>query len=79
MKRKEFEVKSHYKNKLHIIKIFLNLIEFFDNFNCKEPRSIGINMKSLTKIFNMAKKDYGRFFSEPYPDGHNFYRYVNSM
>lgn len=33
--------------------------EFFDNFNCKEPRSIGINMKSLTKIFNMAKINVG--------------------
>ena len=33
--------------------------EFFDNFNCKESRSIGINMKSLTKIFNMAKINVG--------------------
>ena len=33
--------------------------EFFDNFNCVESRSIGINIKSLTKIFNMAKINVG--------------------
>ena len=48
-----------------IEKKFLLNIKKFENYS--------------SEIFNMAKKDYGRFFSKPYPDGHNFYRYVNSM
>ena len=53
MKRKEFEVKSHYKNKLHIIKIFLNLIEFFDNFN-KQKRKYLLVILDLFTIFLTA-------------------------
>ncbi len=48
-----------------IEKKFLLNIKKFENYS--------------SEIFNMAKKDYGRFFSKPYPDGHNFYRYVNSI
>jgi proliferating cell nuclear antigen len=44
----------------HISYIICNCpVDFFDNYNCPEPQVFGMNMKSLTKIFSIAKTNIG--------------------